>query len=128
MRWAVLGALFLGLLIAADLTYLGAARSRAAWRAASDAWDAWASGVSRNDARADRPLTGGERRLLQLRAYDLDVATERSTWEWEGGGFAAVLFLACGLIWLGLITAFQSATEPGRLLHGILKWSMIGAP
>ena len=123
MRMAVTAALFLGLLTAADLTHLDASRSLIAYNRYSQL-RVQEIGVVK--VEGTRQLTDEELRIR------VDVAgafsqVRRHIEDWQSDSFLALGFLGCGLSWLAMILFARPASEPGSLLHGTLKGSMIGA-
>ena len=123
MRFAILGAMFLGVLIAADLTYLGPSRSLRAYDSYRELRLKETSAIQ---AGANRRLTDEERQTLTEASGELSQI-HRRLGDWQAGSFLALGFLVCGLIWLAMISASPRATEPGALLHRVLKGSIIGA-
>jgi len=122
MRFALTGALFLGLLAAADVTYLGASRSLGAYHRDNElrmkqygVFYTVRSGLA----------TEEEQKSLK-ESSEVSSELYRHLVHWQGTSFAALGFLGCGLIWV-LIAAARRANEPGSLPNSTLKGSMIGA-
>jgi hypothetical protein len=123
MRLAVIGTVLLGLLLAADETYLGAARSLSAYDRyrelrLKETTIIQAEGTRRLTTEELKTRTDASGELSQVHSHLGD---------WQAGSFLALGFLGCGVIWLGVITATPRATEPGSLLHRVLKGSLIGS-
>jgi hypothetical protein len=123
MRFALIGTVVLGLLLAADQTFLGASRTLSAY----DRYcELRLKETSIIQAEVTRRLTKRElatrneafRELSQL-YFHLN--------EWQWGSSFALGFLGCGLLWVVMIAATPRATEPGTLLHSVLKGSLMGS-